>query len=180
MVDSRTAAATGSFMCNSTLCSWVFQRSTWDPRDLSFPIHPSDSGPHNGGSTTQGCFRTGCARPPLLTVELGTQRGSPLQTSECPWLSNGDARSSVCVFEGSRGRSAAPWPRRERTPGEVRGFGSSRCSRAAARSPGQSLLCALHTTEPLDDDKWIDWILMANVLCKSWSTSWPAPSPFLS
>lgn len=43
-----------------------------------------------------------------------------------------------------------------------------------------SLPWAFHTMEPLEDDKWIDWILMANVLCKSWSTSWPVPSPFLS
>lgn len=47
--------------------------------------------------------------------------------------------------------------------------------------PGeQSLHWTSHTMEPLEDDKWIDRILMANVLCKSWSTSWPVPSPFLS
>lgn len=36
-----------------------------------------------------------------------------------------------------------------------------------------------HTTDPLEDDRWIDWMRMANVLCKSCSTSWPV-SPLLS
>lgn len=38
----------------------------------------------------------------------------------------------------------------------------------------------LYTTEPFEEDKWIDWILVANVLCKSSSTFWPDVSPFLS
>lgn len=76
---------------------------------------------------------------------------------------------------------AAPWPSQKQTPGEICMFVWSQCSRRPGTSLGSiSLHWTFHTTEPLEDDKWMDWILMANVLCKSWSTSWPVPSPFLS
>lgn len=37
-----------------------------------------------------------------------------------------------------------------------------------------------YTIDPLEEDRWIDCIRVANVLCKSPSTSWPVVSQFLS
>ena len=51
---------------------------------------------------------------------------------------------------------AAPWLSQTQMPGEMcRSTGSQRSSRTG-KSPGTLLDWTSHTTEPLEDDKWID------------------------
>lgn len=175
--------------------TWCSSRSTRKQRAFSALVHLLDCGPQQKVSMAPGHFPlevawllrwlAGSGRSYNLTCRL--TEGSSLRSTQKPRSLTGerlrqwrqllgpaerDARDKFCVM-------CVLWSQCRREP--------ELCSGEALATrrhlTPQNRIChteASHTTEPLEEDRWMDWILMANVLCKSWSTSWPVPSPFLS